>query len=58
MKHLVWSALEDVRQFPDVKAGLKEVSPGHLVAHFESKAEVTVSWELEVAVEGVRRSHQ
>lgn len=41
VKHLVWSSLEDVRQFPDVKAGLKEVSPGHYVAHFESKAEVT-----------------
>lgn len=40
---LVWSALEDVRRFPDVTAALKEVSPGRFVAHFETKGEITVS---------------
>jgi taspase (threonine aspartase 1) len=41
VKHLVWSSLEDPRKLEGVADKLKEVAPGRLVPHFESKAEVT-----------------
>lgn len=41
VSHIVWSSLEDVRKLPGVKDQLSEVEPGHIVSHFESKAEVT-----------------
>lgn len=42
IQHLVWSGLEDPRTKEGVSAKLKEVAPGSLVPHFESKAAVTV----------------
>jgi hypothetical protein len=43
IKHFVWSGLEDVRKVPGVTDKLKEISDGHYVPHFESKAAITVN---------------
>ncbi len=52
MQHFVFSALEDTHAALEGK--VPEVTPGRIVPHFESKAEITVRGLAESCHKGVR----